>query len=88
MFHFAWIILSPAHMKDALSLRCIVLKVLYLILSEDDFEIKSKIYSLNLRLVLNHILYSQDALSFRNLFFYTLLFWIVGWSWFSLNREN
>jgi hypothetical protein len=35
--------------------------------TEDDFEIKSKIYSLNLRLVLNHILYSQDV--FRNLFF-------------------
>ena len=90
MFRFAWIILLSAHMTDALSLRCIYMccKVLYLILSEDDFEIKSKIYSLNLRLVLNHILYSQDALSFRNLFFYTLLFWIVGWSWFSLNREN
>jgi hypothetical protein len=40
-----------------------------IILSEDDFEIKSKIYSLNLRLVLNNILYSQDVLSFRNLFF-------------------
>ena len=47
-------------------------KVLYFILSEDDFEIKSKIYSLNLRLVLNHILNSQDVLSFRNLFFFTL----------------
>ena len=59
---------------DALSLRCIIYiymccKVLYFILSEDDFEIKSKIYSLNLRLVLNHILNSQDVLSFRNLFF-------------------
>jgi hypothetical protein len=43
-------------------------KVLYFILSEDDFEIKSKIYSLNLRLVLNHILNYQDVLSFRNLF--------------------
>jgi hypothetical protein len=41
----------------------------YFILSEDDFEIKSKIYSLNLRLVLNHILNSQDVLSFQNLFF-------------------
>ena len=40
---------------------------------EDDFEIKSKIYILNLPLVLNHISYSQDVLSFRNLFF-TLLF--------------
>ena len=37
-------------------------------LSEGDFEIKSKIYSLNLRPFLNHILYSQDVLSFRNLF--------------------
>jgi hypothetical protein len=42
-------------------------KVLYFILSEDE------IYSFNLRLVLNHILNSQDVLSFRNLFF-TLLF--------------
>jgi hypothetical protein len=38
-------------------------KVLYFILSEDE------IYSFNLRLVLNHILNSQDVLSFRNLFF-------------------
>ena len=45
-----------------------MLLLLYFILSEDDFEIKSKIYSLNLRLVLNHILYSEDVLSFRNLF--------------------
>ena len=44
-------------------------KVLYFILSEDDFEIKSKIYSLKLRLVLNYILNSQDVLYFRNLFF-------------------
>ena len=36
---------------------------------KDDFEIKSKICSLNLRLVLDHILNSQDVLSFRNLFF-------------------
>ena len=42
-------------------------KVLYFILSEDDFEIKSKIYSLKLRLVLNYILNSQDVLYFRNL---------------------
>jgi hypothetical protein len=42
------------------------------ILFEDDFEIKSKIYSFNLRLVLNHILYFQYVLSFWNLFF-TLL---------------
>ena len=58
-------------MTDALSLRCIYMccKVLYFILSEDDFEIKSKIYSLKLRLVLNYILNSQDVLYFRNLFF-------------------
>ena len=42
------------------------------ILSDDDFEIKSKIYSFNLRLVLKHILHSQDVF-FRNLLF-TLLF--------------
>ena len=52
---------------------CISFKVLYFILSEDDFEIKSKIYSLKLRLVLNYILNSQDVLYFRNLFF-TLFF--------------
>ena len=46
-------------------------KVLYFILSDDDFEIKSKIYSFNLRFVLKHILHSQDDF-FRNLFF-TLL---------------
>ena len=49
-------------------------KVLYFILSEDDFEIKSKIYSLKLRLVLNYILNSQDVLYFRNLFFTLLIF--------------
>ena len=42
-------------------------------MTEDDFEIKSKIYSLKLRLVLNYILNSQDVLYFRNLFF-TLFF--------------
>jgi hypothetical protein len=75
MFLFAWIILLSAHMTDALSLRCIYMccKVLYFILSEDDFEIKSKIYSLKLHLVLNYILNSQDVLYFRNLFF-TLFF--------------
>ena len=41
-------------------------------LSDDDFEIKSKIYSFNLRLVLKHILHSQDVF-FRNLLF-TLLY--------------
>ena len=48
-------------MSNAFSLRCIYLscKVLYFILSDDDFEIKSKIYSFNLRLVLKHILHSQ-----------------------------
>jgi hypothetical protein len=77
MFRFAWIILLSAHMSDALSLRCIYIymccKVLYFILSEDDFEIKSKIYSLKLRLVLNYILNSQDVLYIRNLLF-TLFF--------------
>ena len=60
-------------MSNAFSLRCIYLscKVLYFILSDDDFEIKSKIYSFNLRLVLKHILHSQDVF-FRNLLF-TLL---------------
>ena len=50
-------------MSNAFSLRCIYLscKVLYFILSDDDFEIKSKIYSFNLRLVLKHILHSQDV---------------------------
>ena len=50
-----------------LSLRCIYLccKVLYFILSDDDIEIKSKIF--NLRLVLKHILHSQDDF-FRNFF--------------------
>ena len=57
-------------MSNAFSLRCIYLscKVLYFILSDDDFEIKSKIYSFNLRLVLKHILHSQDVF-FRNLLF-------------------
>ena len=73
MFRFAWIILLSAHMTDALSLSALYIyvlwKVLYFILSEDDFEIMSKIYSLKLRLVLNHILNSQDFPYFRNLFF-------------------
>ena len=42
------------------------------ILSDDDFEIKSKIYSFNLRLVLKHILHSQDDF-FRNLVFTSLI---------------
>ena len=37
-------------------------------LPDDDFEIRSKIYSFNLRLVLKHILHSQDV------FFWNLLF--------------
>ena len=41
-------------------------------LSDGDFEVKSKIYNFNLRLVLKHILHSQDDF-FRNLLF-TLLF--------------
>ena len=32
-------------------------------LSDDDFEIKSKIYSFNLRLVLKHILHCQDGIT-------------------------
>ena len=75
MFRFAWIILLSAHMTDALSLRCIYMccKVLYFILSEDDFEIKSKIYNFKLRLVLNYIL---NVLYFRNLLFTALLLYI------------
>ena len=78
MFRFAWIILLSAHMTDALSLRCIYMccKVLYFILSEDDFEIKSKIYNFKLRLVLNYILNSQDVLYFLNLLFTALLLYI------------
>ena len=50
-------------MSNAFSLRCIhpSCKVLYFILPDDDFEIKSKIYSFNLRLVLKHILHSQNV---------------------------
>ena len=36
---------------------------------EDDFDIESKIYSLDLCLVLNQILYPQDVLSTWNLIF-------------------
>ena len=48
-------------------------------LSDDDFEIKSKIYSFNLRLVLKHILHSRDDF-FRNLFFTKthLIIWIMS----------
>lgn len=38
------------------------------ILPENDFVVKSKIYSFSPRLVLNHIMYSLDVLSVRNLF--------------------
>ena len=57
-------------MSNAFSLRCIYLscKVLYFILSDDDFEIKSKIYSFNRHVILKHILHSQDVI-FRNLLF-------------------
>ena len=54
-------------------LQYVCCKVLYFILSDDDLEIEPKIYSLYVRPVLNNILYSQDVLSFRNLFS-TLLF--------------
>ena len=69
-YRFTQISLTSGHKSSAFSLRCIYLccKVFYFILSDDDFEIKSKIYSFNLRLVLNHILHSQDDF-FRNLFF-------------------
>jgi hypothetical protein len=43
---------------------------------------KLKIYSLNLRLLLNHILYSQDVL------FFFKLFLIVGWSCENLSRPD
>ena len=43
-----------------------------MILSDDDFEIKSKIYSFNLRFVLKHILHSQDVF-FLNLLFRVLV---------------
>ena len=70
---FVLICLTSGHMSNAFSLRCIYLscKVLYFILSDDDFEIKSKIYSFNLRLVLKHILHSQDV------FFWNLLFTLL-----------
>ena len=57
---FACICLTSGYMSNAFSLRCIHLscKVLYFIVSDDDFEITSKIYSFNLRLVLKHILHS------------------------------
>ena len=43
-----------------------------MILSDDDFEIKLKIYSFNLCLVLKHILHSQDVF-FLNLLFRVLV---------------
>jgi hypothetical protein len=66
VFRFAWIIIPSGHMTDALSLyniQYLCCKVLYFILSEDDFEIKSKMYSLDC-LVSNHILNSQDGHGF------------------------
>ena len=58
---------------------------LYFILSDDDFEIKSKIYSFNLRLVLKHILHSRDDF-FWNLFFILLFyyFFIIVFYYFSI----
>ena len=63
------------HMSNAFSLCCIYLycKVLYSILSDDDFEIKSKIYSFNLHVVLKHILHSQDFGICFLLYFFKLL---------------
>ena len=49
----------------------VIIRENHSILSDDDFEIKSKIYSFNLRLVLKHILHFQQIF-FRNLLF-TLL---------------
>ena len=61
-------------MSNAFSLRYIYLscKVVYFILSHEDFEIKSKIYSFNLRLVLKHILHSQDVFFSEFAFYFTL----------------
>ena len=72
-------------MSNAFSLRCIYLscKVLYFILSDDDFEIKSKIYSFNLRLVLKHILHSQDVL-----YFFKLSAGHGFWFIMTINKEN
>ena len=60
-------------MSNAFSLRCIYLscKVLYFILSDDDFEIKSKIYSFNLPWSISCIL----KVSFFGICF--LLYWIL-----------
>ena len=52
-----------------------------MILSDNDFEIRSKIYSFNLRLVLKHILHSQDDF-FRNLLFFKL------WAGHSFNIKD
>ena len=49
----------------------VIIREKHSILSDDDFAIKSKIYSFNPHLVLKHILHSQDVF-FRNLLF-TLL---------------
>ena len=51
----------------------LALKVLHFILSDDDFEVKSKIYSLNLRLVLKHILHSHDVFFSEFAFYFTFL---------------
>ena len=56
-YRFTQISLTSGRTSSAFALCCMYLccKVLYFILSDDDFEIKSKIYSFNLRLVLKHI---------------------------------
>ena len=50
-----------------------------IILSDDDFEIKSKIYSFNLRLVLKHILHSHARCLFSEFAFYFIFLncWLV-----------
>jgi hypothetical protein len=58
----------PFGVRPPLCLFIVPASLVIFILSEDDFEIKSKIYSLNLRLVLNHILYSHGHVLFG--FFY------------------
>ena len=74
---FAWICLTSGNMSNDFSLRFIYLsrKVLYFIVSDDDFEITSKIYSCSLRLLLKHIFHSEDVI-FRNLLFISLMKYI------------
>jgi hypothetical protein len=80
MFRFAWIILPSTHMTDALSLRCIYMccKVLYFILSEDDFEIWNKVENLQFQPVScfeSYIVFSS-CLVFSGFVFYCTCFQI------------